>query len=1260
MEKLIKLKEYSLLDEELINCIENYLGFKGEDAKTISEYFKKSSSNFNCVEDLKSELINLDVKLNDDELNQIYNILYKLNKKNSISVNKKIEDPYNNYCKDNINDLKLKDESIVNNINTNKNSTSFNKLLSLKNNDKLKNNSNVNTNKNNSNIDELTIDQNDLIDNSSINKKSNTKSNINKYNEHKMNNKENRSRSRSDSYNNKKKVFDKSYDYKTLNKKHDNYNEKYYKSKYYHDLNHSTNKEKEYINNKINYYLNIEDIEINMILKGYVIKLQSGGCLIIINNSNKLEGYASIRSGRRKLDPLEDKISIGKLVKARVVLIHNNKISLEIIEVINPKTKEVLWKEQKKDNCNSNDNLNNKEEIKKINEKLNLKSNLIDLNNIKEISKIKQEKSYLNNNNINDNNYKYKENVQNRGEITGIILDTHKEELTRDQKKRLNSPDIWEEIKMKMANCLDNEIKHDIDDDNSNNYNIEQAIEVEIKDDEAPFLKGKVNKMIANFSPIKLLAKTEGSLYTSAINQSEYAKDRRSLRENKEKYVLESLNNLNNPNNNPNNNFINKSVANAVKEVAYSNSYEALEWNKEASIKKFYATSMSLDNIKKKREELPIFKLRNELLNVISKRNVLIVIGETGSGKTTQMTQYLYESGYHLKGKIGCTQPRRVAATSVAKRVSEEFGCKLGEDVGYSIRFEDCCSDKTIIKYMTDGMLLREALIDKNLSSYSVIILDEAHERTIHTDILFGLLKQTLKVRHDFKLIVTSATLDASHFSTYFDNCDIFKIPGRNFHVDVFYSKEPESDYLEASLSTIMQIHLTEPKGDILLFLTGQEEIDTACQILHDRMKKIEDDAPPLIILPVYSALPSEMQTKIFDPSPDGSRKCIIATNIAEASLTIDGIYYVVDPGFCKIKVYNPKTGIDSLVVVPISQSSAIQRAGRAGRTGPGKCYRLYTIDAFKTEMKETTVPEIQRTNLANTVLLLKAMGINDLMNFQFMDSPPVQTLVSAMMQLYYLGALDDEGLLTKLGRRMAEFPLDPQLAKLLLTSVDLKCSDEIITIISMLSVQNVFYRPREKAQLADTKRTKFYHQDGDHLTLLNVYEMWKNNKFSSAWCFDNFIQHRALKKALDIRKQLITLMERYRLDVIFSNKDNFKIRKAITSGFFHHVAKKDQIEGYKTLLDGQTVFIHPSSSLFNKSPEWVVYHELVLTSKEYMREVCSIDPKWLVDVADRYFKISDSNTLSKRKRNEKIEPLFNKYDDPDAWRLSKRRGMIK
>jgi ATP-dependent RNA helicase DHX8/PRP22 len=612
------------------------------------------------------------------------------------------------------------------------------------------------------------------------------------------------------------------------------------------------------------------------------------------------------------------------------------------------------------------------------------------------------------------------------------------------------------------------------------------------------------------------------------MTQSALAKERRELREQQQRTMLDSIpKDLNRPWEDPMPETGERHLAQELRGVGLS-AYDMPEWKKDAFGKAPTFGQRSKLSIQEQRQSLPIYKLKNELIKAVNDNQVLVVIGETGSGKTTQMTQYLAEAGYTTRGKIGCTQPRRVAAMSVAKRVAEEFGCRLGEEVGYAIRFEDCTGPETVIKYMTDGMLLREILVDEQLVSYSVIMLDEAHERTIHTDVLFGLLKGLVKRRPDLRLIVTSATLNAEKFSGYFFNCPIFTIPGRTFPVEILYTKQPETDYLDAALITVMQIHLTEPEGDILLFLTGQEEIDTACQILYERIKGLGPNVPELIILPVYSALPSEMQTRIFEPPPPGTRKVVVATNIAEASLTIDGIYYVVDPGFAKQNLYNPKLGLDSLVITPISQASARQRAGRAGRTGPGKCYRLYTESAYRNEMLPTTVPEIQRINLGSTTLQMKAMGINDLLSFDFMDPPPPQALISAMEQLYSLGALDEEGLLTKLGRKMAEFPLEPPQSKMLLASVDLGCSDEILTIISMLQAQNIFYRPREKQAQADQKKAKFFQIEGDHLTLLAVYEAWKAKNFSGPWCFENFVQSRSLRRAQDVRKQLLTVMDRY------------------------------------------------------------------------------------------------------------------------------------
>ena len=822
--------------------------------------------------------------------------------------------------------------------------------------------------------------------------------------------------------------------------------------------------------------------------------------------------------------------------------------------------------------------------------------------------------------------------------------------------KRLTSPEQWEEKQLIASGVMDVRDRAEFDEEVGlqAHSDTEEDFEVELNDEEPVFLRGQTS-IVQELSPIKVVRNPEGTLQRAAMTQSALSKERRELREEQRNQALDSIpKDLNRPWEDPLPEPGERHVAQELRGIGQP-VFEMPEWKTAALGKGTRFGKQTTQSITEEREGLPIFKLRNELLNAIHDNQMLVVVGETGSGKTTQMPQYLAEAGYTSRGKVACTQPRRVAAMSVAKRVAEEYGCRLGQEVGYSIRFEDCTSPETCIKYMTDGMLLRECLIDPDLTAYSVVMLDEAHERTIHTDVLMGLLKEACKRRPDLKLIVTSATLDATKFSAYFNNCPIFTILGRSFAVEILYTKEPETDYLDAALITVMQIHLSEPQGDILVFLTGQEEIDTSCQILYERMKSLGPLVPELIILPVYSALPSEMQSRIFDPAPPGARKCIVATNIAETSLTIDGIYYVVDPGFCKQNCYNPRIGMDSLVVVPISQAQAQQRAGRAGRTGPGKCYRLYTEAAFRNEMHPTTVPEIQRANLGNTVLMLKAMGINDLLHFDFMDPPPVQTMIAAMEGLYTLGALDDEGLLTRLGRKMAEFPLEPPLSKMLITSVQMGCSDEILTIVAMLSVQNVFYRPKEKQSQADQKKAKFFQAEGDHLTMLAVYQAWKASKFSNAWCFENFIQARAMRRAQDVRKQLLQIMDRYKLDIVSCGKNYNKIRKCICSGYFRNAAKKDPQEGYKTLVDGQTVYIHPGSALFNKGPDWVIYHELVMTTKEYMREVLQIDPAWLPELAPKFFKSSDPSKLTKRKRQEKIEPLFDKYRDPNEWRLSKR-----
>ena len=573
-------------------------------------------------------------------------------------------------------------------------------------------------------------------------------------------------------------------------------------------------------------------------------------------------------------------------------------------------------------------------------------------------------------------------------------------------------------------------------------------------------------------------------------------------------------------------------------------------------------------SIKEQREYLPVFSVRDQLIDIVRENQVTVIVGETGSGKTTQLTQYLHEAGFSDFGMIGCTQPRRVAAMSVAKRVADEMGIELGQEVGYAIRFEDITTSETVIKYMTDGVLLRESLREPDLDMYSAIIMDEAHERSLHTDVLFGILKKLIQRRRDLKLIVTSATLNADRFSDFFGGVPIFRIPGRTFHVEKYYAKTPCEDYVDAAVKQVMTIHISFPPGDILVFMTGQEDIEATCQVLAERVALLEG-VSPLLLLPMYSQLPADLQAKIFESAPSGTRKCIVSTNIAETSLTVDGIKYVVDSGYCKLKVYNPKIGMDSLLITPESQANANQRAGRAGRTGPGYCYRLFTERQYGTELLANQIPEIQRTNLGNVVLLLKSLGVDNLLAFDFMDPPPQDNIMSSMYQLWVLGALDNTGALTDLGRKMVEFPLDPPLAKMVIFAEELKCTAEIVVIVSMLSVPGIFFRPKEREEESDSVREKFFVPESDHLTYLNVYLQWKQQKYSSSWCSEHFVHPKAMKKAREVHAQLLDIMRSQKVEVLSTDGSWDVVRKAICSSYFYNSARIKGIGEYVNMLTG-------------------------------------------------------------------------------------------
>lgn len=646
-------------------------------------------------------------------------------------------------------------------------------------------------------------------------------------------------------------------------------------------------------------------------------------------------------------------------------------------------------------------------------------------------------------------------------------------------------------------------------------------------------------------------------------------------------------------------------------------------------------------DILKVRRDLPVHAQREEFLKIYHSTQIMVFVGETGSGKTTQIPQFVvYDEIPQIYGKqVACTQPRRVAAMSVAQRVAAEMDVNLGEEVGYTIRFEDKTSSSTILKYMTDGMLLREAMHDPRLERYSCIILDEAHERTLATDILMGLLKEVADRRKDLKIIVMSATLDAEKFQSYFNDAPLLAVPGRTHPVEIYYTPEYQQDYLESAIRTVLQIHATEGEGDILLFLTGEEEIEDACRKISlegDELVR-EANCGPLVVYPLYGSLPPSQQQKIFTPAPKATRpgapngrKVVVATNIAETSLTIDGIVYVVDPGFSKQKVYNPRIRVESLLVAPISKASSQQRAGRAGRTRPGKCFRLYTEEAFKKELNEQSYPEILRSNLANTVLELKKLGINDLVHFDFMDPPAPETMMRALEELNYLGCLDDEGNLTALGRTASEFPMDPMLAVMLINSPNFYCSNEILSLAAMLSVPNVFVRPNSARQLADEMKALFSHPDGDHLTLLNVYHAYRSPEAQenpSQWTRDHFLSLRSLKSADNVRRQLQRLMERNNLELISTPEDDpsyyNNVRKALVSGYFMQVASKPNgnSKNFTTVKDSQDVFLHPSTVMAPDN-RWVVYNEFVLTTKNYIRTVTAVEPEWLLELAPKYYDL--------------------------------------
>ncbi|XP_017769739.1 PREDICTED: putative ATP-dependent RNA helicase DHX33 [Nicrophorus vespilloides] len=652
---------------------------------------------------------------------------------------------------------------------------------------------------------------------------------------------------------------------------------------------------------------------------------------------------------------------------------------------------------------------------------------------------------------------------------------------------------------------------------------------------------------------------------------------------------------------------------------------------------KFETNSLSVTNgkskidIQEQKKKLPVFQKRAQLLNLIQKHDTLIILGETGSGKTTQIPQFIHSARLQNNGRIGITQPRRVAAVSVAIRVAQEMGNTLGvgEIVGYTVRFEDVTSKRTKIKYLTDGMLLREAIADKLLMDYTVLILDEAHERTIHTDVLFGIVKDAQKNRKEKKLtplkvLLMSATMDVDHFSKYFNNCQAVYLEGRTYPVNVFYTKTTHEDYQTACIATFFKIHREAPANhDVLMFLTGQEEIEAVAHQIKILAKDPDVEGPPIKVCTLYASQPSTQQMTVFQPAGPNTRKLIISTNVAETSVTISGIKYVIDSGMVKARTFHPSTGLDLLKIQRTSQEQAWQRTGRAGREAEGSCYRIYTKAQFEM-MQKTTTPEIQRANLATVAIQLLALGIHA-MRFDFMDKPPKDAVRAAFEQLKRLEAINDidKSDLTPLGKNMAQFPLDPRFSKVLLSAQNYGCLEEALTIVALMSGESIFLNPPSKREQAQTSRQKYCSALGDHITLLNIYREFnnisQNNKRS--WCRDNYIHMRNILYAREVRTQLADVCRRCEIPVSSCGSNMDQVRKCLLTGLFTNIAEIHKDKQYITLDKRQVVTIHPSSVLHGQLPPLLLFTEVVQTTKCYLRGISTIEREWLDEIVPNYIR---------------------------------------
>lgn len=637
------------------------------------------------------------------------------------------------------------------------------------------------------------------------------------------------------------------------------------------------------------------------------------------------------------------------------------------------------------------------------------------------------------------------------------------------------------------------------------------------------------------------------------------------------------------------------------------------------------------DNLKMNYPDLPVSERRDEILKTIKENQVVIIAGETGSGKTTQLPKMCLELGRGVKGLIGHTQPRRIAARSVATRIAEELETHLGDVVGYKVRFNDQVSDNSLVKLMTDGILLAEIQTDRFLNQYDTLIIDEAHERSLNNDFILGYLKQILKKRPDLKVIITSATIDVERFSKHFDNAPIIEVSGRTYPVEVRYRPildDEDCDQLQGILNAVDELQ-SEGRGDILIFMNGEREIRDTAEALEKQNLHLTE------ILPLYARLSSSEQQRIFNPS--NLNRIVLATNVAETSLTIPNIKYVIDTGTARISRYSYRTKVQRLPIEPISQASANQRKGRCGRISEGICIRLYSEEDFNSR-PEFTDPEILRTNLAAVILQMTALGLDDIDAFPFVDAPDSRNIQDGIKLLDELQAFHyrktkygQKRELTPIGRQLAQLPIDPRLARMVIAASQNGSLREVMMIVSGLSIQDPRERPQEKQQSADDKHRRFADKESDFLSFVNLWNFIKknqkeltNNKFRRL-CRQDYLNYLRVREWQDIHHQLRLTVRELKMSINSEPATYQQIHTALLTGLLSHIGMKEPEKMTYFGARNSHFYIFPSSTLFKKQPKWIIASELVETTKLWGRMVAKIEPEWIEPLALHLVKSSYS-----------------------------------